>query len=211
MTTMRAYAFRASKFGTLLTLLFAIPMFVEVDELLALWLKTPPQFANGLCLCWLVVVVLEKLSLGHIAAVFATGRVAKFCFFRGLMCLTAIPFSVAAVTLSGSVYSIGLALVLTTILAGASDIILARSRAGLGYRCFLMQILIPLLILTIVCTLVGFMPQLVMPQSFFRIVLSTLLVLGIFLPLSWFLVMDNTERVYVRSKVAAKFPFRRGI
>lgn len=206
--TMRAYAYRASKFGTLLTLLFAIPMGVEINELLALWLKTPPLFAEGLCLCWLIVVVIEKLSLGHIAAVFAMGEVAKFCFFRGGICFMAIPFALIAAFVFKSVYSIGGALVLTTILVGVSDVVLARKRAGMSSSYFVKNILSPLIMLTVISVLIGIAPRFIMEQSFHRLVVATLVELSVFIVLSWFFVLDSEERVYIWQKVKSKFSER---
>ena len=74
----RKMAYQACKFGTLLTLLFAIPMGLEMSEILRIWLKDVPQWTEGICLVMLAVVVVEKFSLGHGIGVNASGRVARF-------------------------------------------------------------------------------------------------------------------------------------
>lgn len=199
---MRVMAYQASKFGTLLTLLFAIPMGLEIEELLRLWLKDVPQWSEGICVAMLGVVVVEKFSLGHIIGVNASGRVARFQVFRGLACFTAVPFSMVAVVLWRHVYAVAAALLLTTCIACCSDVWLARTRIGLSARYWLSKIIVPIgVVSTIVCG-IGLLPRLFMLPSFMRIVVTTVFTIFALVPLAWLLVLDTEERQFVLSRVA---------
>lgn len=202
---MRAMSYQACKFGTLLTLMFAIPMGLEINELLHLWLKEVPPHAEGICLIMLAVIVVEKFSLGHTIGVNASGRVAKYQVFRGLSCLTAVPFSVAAVLVFRHVYAVAFALLLTTCIVCCSDVCLARRRIGLSVRYWLVQIIVPLFVATGLTVLVGTLPRLFMTASFMRMVVTTVFSLASFLPISWYLVLDHDERDFVCAKVRAGF------
>lgn len=197
----RAMAYQTCKFGTLLTLMFAIPMGLEIHELLHVWLKDVPLHAEGICLIMLAVIVVEKFSLGHTIVVNASGRVAKYQIFRGLSCLTAVPFSIGAVVLYRHVYSVAFALLATTCIACCSDVWLARTRIQLSARYWLTRIIVPLFGVSILTLVVGCLPRFFMIESLARMMVTTLLTIATLLPLAWFLVLDAAEREFVRVKV----------
>ena len=200
---MRKMAYQACKFGTLLTLVFAIPLGLEMSEVLRLWLKDVPQWAEGICLAMLAVVVVEKFSMGHYIGVNASGRVARFQTCRGIACLTAIPFSIGSALIFRHVYAVALSLLATTCLACCSDVWLARSRIGLSVRYWLSKIIVPLgVVCGIVCA-IGFVPRCFMPPSLLRIIVTTAVSLAGFLPLSWCLVLNVDERLFVAQRFSA--------
>ena len=199
----RSMAYQACKFGTLLTLLFAIPMGLEMSEILRIWLKDVPQWTEGICLVMLAVVVVEKFSIGHGIGVNASGRVAHFQVCRGLACLTAIPFAIGAALVFRHVYAVAFALLATTCLACCSDVWIARSRIGLSVRYWVFKIIIPLgAVCGLVCA-VGSVPRCFMPPSFLRIVVTTIVTLAGLIPLSWFFVLNVDERLFVVQKFSA--------
>ena len=67
----------------------------------------------------------------------ASGRVARFQVYRGIACLTAIPFAIGAALVFRHVYAVAVALLATTCLACCSDVWLARTRIGLSVRYWL--------------------------------------------------------------------------
>ena len=199
----RKMAYQACKFGTLLTVLFAIPMGLEISEILRIWLKDVPQWTDGICLVMLAVVVVEKFSLGHGIGVNASGRVARFQVYRGIACLTAIPFAIGAALVFRHVYAVAVALLATTCLACCSDVWLARTRIGLSVRYWLFRIIMPLgVVCGIVCA-VGIVPRCFMPPSFLRIIVTTMTTLACLFPLSWFFVLSVDERLFVVKKLSA--------
>ena len=129
---MRAMAFRACKFGMLLVLMFAIPLGIEIDNVMVLWLKTPPVYSAGLCLCMLAMVVIDKSSIGHMIAVNAKGKIAAYQFFLGGALILTLPVAWIFVELNLGVYSIGVALVLMVAVSALGRVWFARRLAGMS-------------------------------------------------------------------------------
>ena len=199
----RAMAYQACKFGTLLTLLFAIPMGLEMPEILRIWLKDVPRWSEGICLVMLAVVVVEKFSLGHGIGVNASGRIARFQVYRGLACFTAIPFAIVSAFVFRHVYAVAFSLLATTCLACCSDVLLARTRIGLSVRYWLFKIIIPLGVVSLFVCAVGMLPHYFMPPSFLRIIATTLITVIALIPLSWFLVFNADEKVFLRNRLSS--------
>lgn len=70
---MRKLAFSCCKYGTALTLLLALPLAIELPLLVQYWLKTPPQYAVGLCWCVLGVTVIDQTSPRSSESLLKTG------------------------------------------------------------------------------------------------------------------------------------------
>lgn len=201
MEEFRSMAMRASKFGAFLTLMFAIPMFLEAEEVLRLWLKTPPAGALSLCLLILVAISIEKFSTGHALAVLATRKVAKFQLCHGVSYLVALPVSVILVSLFRTPNSVAMSFVISTICVVLCDVILAKSRAGLCPWLWVKTILLPLLAATIMAGAAGGLVVSNMSPCFVRVVLTTVVTLLTLFIVAWLIVLDKVERRIISMKM----------
>jgi O-antigen/teichoic acid export membrane protein len=202
---MRKMAFRSCKFGLLMTLVFAIPLAIEVNEVLRLWLKEPPPFTAELCLCLLACVVIDKSVLGHMMAVNASGFIAKFQCVHGFCLMLALPVAVVSLLCVRSVWSVGLSLVATMLLAALCDVWIARRAVGMGAWLWLKSVIAPTAIVSAACIVIGIVPSFVMAPSVCRIVLTTLFTLTAFCPLVWFAALSVDERLFIQQKVLRFF------
>ena len=205
---MRKMAYRASKFGTLLTLFFAIPIALEISEILDIWLKDVPEAAEGICLIMLAVVVVDKLSLGHFIGANAMGRIGLFHFFRGLACLTAMPFAVIAAILFKNVFLVTLSVLFATIIAVLSNVWQARKCVGLSVQYWIFKIMIPMVLLLGITFSLGCIPKLFMQSSFYRVIITTLVTFISEIFLAWWLVLSFEEKEFLKRKVLSRLKKR---
>lgn len=198
----REMALRVCKVGTLLTLMFAIPMALEINEVLRLWLKTPPPYASQMCLCTLAFIVIEKFSCGHITAVNASGRIAKFQILRGILRTVVIPLAVLAAYIGWGPIVATAALPISVIFVDIGDVFMARSRVGMSVWCWCRTVLFPIFVLSVVVSSVGIIPRFAIAESMLRVILTTVLVILIMIPCAWLIVLSEEERTVLRFQVA---------
>ncbi len=203
MARVRSLAFRTCKFGTLLTMVFALPMLLEVDELLRLWLKEPPVYAAGLCWCVLAYHLIDRTAVGHMLAVNASGRIARYQLFLGTSLILTLPLAWLFVELGWGVYSVGYAMVLTMAFCASGRVWFARTIVGMSARHWLRRVLVPLALVGGASLAAGALPRLFLPPSFARICLTTLLSELALVPLSGLFVLDAQERAFAREKLRA--------
>lgn len=203
--TMRIMAFRVCKVGTILTLMFAIPMALEIDELLHLWLKEPPPYSESLSLCALAFIVIEKLTSGHIIAVNASGKIAKFQMVRGALRTLVIPLAIIPAYVGWGPVAATVALPLSVLLVDLGDVYLARSRVGMSFHLWIKDVVIPVTLLILLEFLVGYIPHFILPASLVRIVFTSMVVLGSMIPLVWFIVLSANERMAIKQRLVAHF------
>lgn len=200
---MRKMAFRSCKFGLILTLVFALPLAIEMNEVLRLWLKEPPPFTSELCLCLLACVVIEKATMGHMMAVNASGVIAKFQCAHGFCLMLALPVGAIALLVVQSVWSVGLSLVGTMILTALCDVWIARYAVGMSASLWIKAVVSPIGLLSVVSITVGFLPSMLLAASFIRILVTTAVTLLVFCPLVWMVVLTQDERQFLRQKISA--------
>lgn len=90
-------ATRASKYGAYLVLLFAVPLVLEADYVLKLWLGQPPRLAATFCRLALAMLVVDKLTCGQMVAVAAGGRVAGYQAMLGGLQMLTLPLAWLAI------------------------------------------------------------------------------------------------------------------
>lgn len=193
---MRRMAFRASKFGVMLVLIFAVPLMVELPLVLSLWLKTPPAWSTTLCIGVLVALLAEKSTYGHMIAMNAIGRIAAYQATVGTVLIFTLPVAYVLVKMGLGVPGVALALVVTASVASLGRIVFAKRIAGMNAWEWIRNLVVPIAVCTVLSGGVGYSARFFMEADFLRLIVSVLLCEVVFIPFSWFLVLDMSERQF---------------
>jgi Na+-driven multidrug efflux pump len=197
---MHTLAFMTCKFGTMLTLLFALPLSIELPLIVNYWLKNPPQYAVGLCWCVMATTVIDQTATGHKLAVNANGKIAMYQAVLGTILMLSFPIAWILIVCDFGVYSIGYAAIIATALCALGRVFFARSLVEMPIRYWAYHIILPLSILVAVSLSIGFLPRLFMPPHWLRIIVSAILLEIAFAGLGWFIVFSTDEKAYVLSR-----------
>ena len=199
----RQLAFRTCKIGTLMILIFSLPLSLEVDEVLRLWLKNPPRYASGICLFVLAMNIIDKMAVGHMICVNANGKVAKYQAFLGTSLVLTLPVAWILIQLGAGVYSVGWAMLMTMIVCSLGRVWFARRLVGMSAWYWLKKICLPLVLLIATCLSIGYLPHMFMIQSFYRICMTTIIVEIILWPFAWIIILDSSEKLYLKTRISA--------
>lgn len=194
---MREYAYRTCLLSTLMVLVIAVPLSLEIDAALRLWLVDPPPFASGLCLCVLATAVVERLSDGHWMSIFATGKIRRFQIVESLAFFGAFALGWALVGNGCDVLGAGIG-----VLVGRSAGVLVKLRygrtiAGLSVRIWLRRAVAPVALLMVVSLAVGAVPRVLMEESVLRLAVTAAASLAALVPLTWRFALSRDDRTSV--------------
>ena len=198
----RRFAFLTCKFGTLFILVFAIPLALEVDEVLLLWLKDPPQWAAEMCIFVLLTMVVDRLSSGHLICVCAKGKIAMYQAVLGTFVVLTLPIAWLLIIAGVNVWSVGISMVTTTIACSLGRVWFARSLVGMSARYWLKNVFTPIVITALICIALGYVPIIFMKASFIRVCCTTLLSEMVLLGLSWGVLLNRDEREFLTARIA---------
>lgn len=192
------------KFSVLALLPFVIPLALEIDEVMRLWLKVPPEGAQSLCVWIMASVVVDRLTAGLWAMLEASGRVAVW---QTVGCAIKIGGLLLAggLALSGlGLDSIGIALLVIAVLDGALHLILTQAYLGVSFVTWSVRIAVPLLAAAGLAAAVGSLSRLFLEQTFVRLCVTTIvanMVLGL---AGWFCILSAEERIAARKLIMFK-------
>lgn len=202
----RKYVYRSCKFCTLCTLIFAVPLSLELEEVLTLWLKHPPQHTYTLCMWIMAGVVIEKLSLGFVQAVNASGRVSRFQTWHGLCQSSALLISLAVGFCGGSVDCVGLALMGSMAIMVVTDVIIGSKAVSLAVKDWLRLAVCPNLLVLVVGVACGVIPQLLMDASVLRVCFTAIISVASMMLVVWIRGLDSEEKAFVRDRILSRIP-----
>lgn len=192
------------KFGVAASLVFAIPLAVEIDYVMRLWLVNPPRFASAFCIMVMVQRVVNKLTKGHALLIQADGRIGLYQFtvsvFAGISVLAAWAlFGAGRGPLSLCVPLIGFFVAY----AGVRPFF-AAWLTGCPIIPWVRGSLAPLLGLTALTAGAGYLLRLVLDEGIVRLVVSAVLCEVVLLPLVWSFLLDEGDRLKIRNRIFRK-------
>ncbi|MFA5688370.1 MAG: hypothetical protein WC959_04390 [Kiritimatiellales bacterium] len=198
---MLATALQVCKFGSLLVLLFVIPLMLEMDYVLRLWLKTPPAFSGILCQWMLAMLVIDRLTAGHMLAVNAHGKIALYELVQGTLLVLALPLAWIFFRLKSGPAGMGIALFISMGLYCAGRLVFGRALLQLPVTVWIRRVALPVGLLSICALAAGWGVMWSMDEGFYRLCFTTAATGICSAALGWVLVLTRAEREFVRNLV----------
>jgi len=195
-------AYRSCKFSSILVLLFAIPLTLEIDEVLKLWLSDPPDGSAVVCVCMLGAFVLEKLTVGQYLAIMAHGKIAAWQSCVSALYVATMMLGWGLVLCGINAYAVAYAFLIVAFFLSATHVYFAKKQVDMAIWPWVRNIVLRVLGVSALTFAVGWLVTWVFPESFLRLCLTTAACGGTLIGLSVFLVFSGDERNYLRNIVA---------
>jgi O-antigen/teichoic acid export membrane protein len=192
---MIAMSLRVCRFGTLLVLLFSVPLIVEMHTVLAIWLKEPPPYAAGLCQWMLGLLVIDKMTAGAMLAVNAYGKIALYEIIQGSAFLLALPIMWLLHSNGVAANSIGIALFASTSLYCAGRLAFANVLVSFPIVKWTTTVVVPAVIVLVATSCTAYISLSFFNAGLLRIVITTLLTATVSLALGASILLSRQERL----------------
>lgn len=199
---MKSVALRTCKFNVFLYAVFAVPLALELPEVMRLWLKTPPDYAAGLCLCAMLYNLVGSSTVGHMIVVNATGRIVAYHVVLSLVSVFTLPLAIVAGLIWRNVYAVMGVVIVMEVLNSAGRVYFARRLTGMSARLWLNKVMIPFVFVAAATVASGLVPRLFMEASWVRVCLTTLCCELVFVPLAWRCALARDERAFFEDKIS---------
>ena len=208
--TVQKMALRTCKFGLILSLLFMLPLMLEIQYVVNLWLGTPPPFAASLCVLAMLMYLIDESTVGHRVSVDASGKLAAYELVSGGLLIATLPLAWWFVVVHHHIFSVIAAMMCTMMLLSFGRVYFGKTILNISCRAWVLRIVCPVVLVSCLTLLVGLLPRIFCAASFGRVVLTTLVCELAFWPLVWGLVLEKGEREFVLEKVQARLARFRG-
>lgn len=201
----RRMSFQLCRIGTLLMLVFAIPLGLEIKEVLVLWLKTPPPFVAELAIAILLDSVLERMSEGLYMPIIAFGEgMARYSWWAGWCGISRFAVAWLLLYCGMGLYGICISLVVARFVVVATRLYFGCKLSKMAPLYWGRNVFFPMVAVSGVSSIAGMVTR-SMPPSPLRVLTTTFVCEAVLIPLSWKFVLSRDERRYISGRILNAF------
>lgn len=196
--TMFSLIFNGSKITFFLMWVFTLPLFLEMDIILSVWLKNPPPEAILFTRLALIEVLINSISLPINTAARAPGKMKSYEFILGCIQIAIFVASWIILIIGGAAYSVFVVAIIGNLVMFVIRLILVRMLIGLPLRPFLYQVIFPISIVTLFSAVPSFAIHFLLPKGLIFTAISILTSIIISCTSMYFLGLNKHMREKVR-------------
>lgn len=170
---MHSLMFRSARFSFFLLFLLTLPILLETEYILTLWLKTPPSDAIIFTQWMLAISLIYTTSSPCVIANQATGKVKIYQMVVGGLLLFILPLSYIALKLGLPAYSVFIVHFCVECVAQFSRMYMLRKLIHLPLRAYLKNIYLPIAFVVSLSCILPYYIHTQMEAGFLRLVMVT--------------------------------------
>ena len=198
---MISLSLRASKFATILTLFWFIPLFSEIDYVLGLWLHEVPEYTGIFCKIVLLTYLISNLSVGYTSALQAHGKIAGYQSSMGGLRILTFPLVWIAFLL-GAGPDVALSfMLLTTAGICLGRVFWVKRLMQVPVSLWSYNVFLKCLWISIPAVGVAYFLDRILEPSFVRLLIISAITFCCTSTSSWLFGLDAAEKEFVLNKV----------
>lgn len=192
----------SSKFSVLALAFFAIPLIVEMTDILEIWLGSNiPPYTKELSCFILILTIVYQYSVGIMSAIQAAGIIRNYQITMGCIILMNIPLAFIILRMGYPVYYVTIGFVLIELLSLAIRVKMAKRLVQMPSVAFVTNVIKPTILIILPSLLFCLIPHYMITGLWPRLI-ATSAVYGIsFILLLWIVALDNKQREQIVIRV----------
>lgn len=199
---MMSLIFQSSRYSFFLLYLIALPVLLETDVLLKLWLKIVPEYTSIFCKLIIIDALIGCVSYPLMVASQATGKIRLYQFVVGSILLLNLPCTYTLLKLGFSPeYSMYVSIFLSIIALGAR-LIMLRSLIELDIKQYIKDVVIKSLVVGGVAFVIPFLSiSYIHSSAILPFLLNSALCIVCSVLSIYYLGFDAVEKAYIKGRV----------
>ena len=196
-----ALVFQSSKFTFYMLYIISMPILLECDFILNVWLKSVPEYAVLFCRLIIINSLIDSFASALIDAALATGKIRNYQIIVGSVVMLNVPFSYIALKLGAPPYSVILICIIISIVATAFRLNLLKIMIEFPVMNYLREVVmcsLTIVFVTLVCTLPVISR---FEESAGRFALMLTLSVAVSVTAIYFIGLKSNERNYITDSI----------
>lgn len=195
--------YRSSKFTCFLLFALSLPLLLETETILKLWLKIVPEYTVYFLRLLLIIVVIDGVANPLMTSAQATGNVKVYQSVVGGILLAIVPFSYMALKMGGSPGSVYVVYLTVIIIAFYVRLLMLSRMIKLSVKEYVKEVIIRCVAVCLTAFTLMFLLKKIVPTgltgSFIVCTMSFLSTVAI----SYFMGLTKGEKAFIISKIKA--------
>ena len=195
MSRVKSLMYSLSKISYIMLFMLSMPVIIELNYILKLWLgDVVPDYTISFTVLMLVIMILSALNTPLSQVVHATGKMKGYQVGTSIVICAILPVAWIALKMGGdpnSVYFVSMAM---TIVNQVVCMVLLKKIFQYSILEYIKDVIFPCIIVTIVATIIPVIISLIMPSSFWRLLLVAITGVGGTALISYYMVLNQYEK-----------------
>lgn len=207
---MHQLIFRGTKFSFYLLFGLSLPIMLEPEIILKLWLKTVPDYAAIFLQLLLIDIIIESVSGPLVTSVHASGKIKFYQIIVGTLFLLNLPVSYLFLKKGYQPEITMYVSIIITTLAFIFRMLMASKLVNFSKTNYFRKVLIPMLFVAVVSIIPPLWIQQYHEAGGTRSILVMLSSVLTFIPAVCFIGINRVEKDFIKSKILSKIIKRLG-
>ncbi|MHA4741406.1 lipopolysaccharide biosynthesis protein [Dyadobacter sp. MSC1_007] len=195
---------RGSKITFSLMWIFALPLFIEMNAILNLWLKNPPLEAALFTRLALVDVLISSISLPLATAARAPGKMKNYELILGSIQIGIFVASWLVLKAGATAYSVFLVAIIANLVMFVVRLFIVKSLLGFPLRPFYHKVVIPVSLVILSSGVPSFIISFALPKHIIYSFLSMLLSVLFSIVSMYYIGLEKDERERIKSLIISR-------
>ncbi len=191
----------SSKYSVVVLSFFSVPLIIEMQYVLQIWLKSVPEHTLLLSQLVLVLSIIYQYSVGLMSAIQAVGRIRVYFIIMSILILLNLPISYVVLNLGFPLFSTIIIFIIIELFSFVTRLIMANKIVGILPLDFLRCVVCPTLLLIFISTIFSLIPHVFLLPSLNRLLLVCVIYALIFIFLAYFLILDDNYKKIIINKL----------
>lgn len=192
----------ACSLNFLILSIIIVPLSLEIDYILAIWLGNVPYMTNIFTILTLLFNLFANMSFMVNTGNIATGKIFRPSFINGSLYLLVLPITYVSFKLGGFVwipYMINVVAVFCGMLSNVYTLHLNVPEYSI--KTFLKKVLIKCIVTILLGVAIGLLVQSILEPSVYRVIITFILTATFMGTFGWYTLLPNGIRFFVMNKV----------
>jgi O-antigen/teichoic acid export membrane protein len=195
----------STRYGSALTLFFALPVFIEIEYILRLWLGTVPKYADSFCRVLILVILVNVMRNPFVAAFHAVGHIRLGNVVCGSLLISTLPIAYIALKHGASPLSVFWITLVITGVAQWVDLLNLKRFLPISFSQYLKLVYAPVWSLVLISGSLVYCFQCTMEPSFLRLIGVTIVSFVVIACYSYVFILTRDVRNRLKYKLKGYF------
>lgn len=198
---MHLLVFRSAKFTFMLLLCIMLPLAVEIDTVLGIWLKEVPTYTDIFVCLMLVICMIDSVSSPFMTAAAATGKVKIYQSVVGGILISIVPIAYIVLKLGGNPYSVFFVHIVVGLIAYTARLLIVRGLIKLSIREYIANVIIPCVLVLLPSAFFAVFVKQLMPDGILFAFINIAIIIVVTAIISFLFGLSTSERNFILNKV----------
>ncbi|MBQ0089070.1 MAG: hypothetical protein KBT27_07045, partial [Prevotellaceae bacterium] len=197
--------FSESKVCYCLILVLMVPVIIEIDYILHLWLgDAVPEYANNFASLVLIDMLVCTLNTPVTQVTFSTGNIKTYQIVSSCINLLLIPVCYIFLKMGFDAISVFVITIIFSIINQVGCLLCMKKVFAYSMRAYFKSVVIPLAAITILLPIIPYLISVIMETSFLRLFLICIVDVVLAFCLIWWIVLNSKEQILVKEFIYKK-------